>query len=167
MKRNINIPSMFYKEKRNGDKIFSFSDLPIIKTLAQVPKNYKITDLYLMASNCKFNYIFGDDIKNNQSVSNLVIFFSTHTEYSIDDMNAVLHNNIKISVHDDNEITFSFPKEYRYNKFITDFLKSFSYNPVNVISTLIKNKDKYLLIAKPDKLVKAYSNFEEFCNDNE
>ncbi len=158
---------MFYEVKENGDKIFSFSDLPIIKALEQVPKNYKISDLYLMASNYKSDYIFGDDIKNNQFISNLVVFFSTKTEYSIYDMNAVLYNNIKISVHDDNEITFSFPKEYKYTKFITDLLKSFNYSAPNVISMLIKNKDKYLLIAKPDKLVKAYSSFKEYCNDNE
>ncbi len=167
MDKNTNIPVMFYKEKENGDRLFSFSDFSIIKTLAQIPKSYKIADLYLMASNHKFNYIFDNDIKNKQFISNLVVFFTKNTEYSIDDMNVILHNNIKISVHDDNEITFSFPKSYKYNRFLTKMLNSFDYNSTNVISTLIKNSDKYLLIAKPDRLVKSYNKFDEYLTDTE
>ena len=167
MEKNTTIPLMLYQQKENGETMFSFSDLSILKALSQVPKTYKITNLYLMASNYKFNYIFGKDIKNKQYISNLVVFFKKNKEYSIDDMDAVLDNNIKISVHDDNEIAFSFPKDYKYNNFITNILESFSYNSTNVISTLKKNEDKYLLIAKPDKLVKTYTNFEQYCNNNE
>ena len=158
---------MLYDEKENGNVLFFFADLPIMKLLAQVPKSYRIKDLYLMASDYKLDYIFSDDIKNKQSIENLLNFFSTNTQYSIDDMDAVLQNDIKISIHDDNEITFLFPKEYKYKRLIHRLLNCINYNSNNVVSTLIKNKNEYLLIDKPDKLMKKYADFNEYWADNE
>jgi hypothetical protein len=167
MSERKNIPMMLYDEKENGNVLFFFADLPIMKLLSQTPKSYKIKDLYLMASDYKMQYIFSDDIKNKKSIQNLLHFFTTNTQYSIDDMDAVLQNNIKISIHDDNEISFLFPKEYRYGRFINRLLNSLNYNSINVRSTLLKNRNKYLLIKRPDKLIKKYANFDDYWADNE
>jgi len=167
MNDNNNVPMMFYDEKENGNILFLFADLPIMKILSQLPKSYKIKDLYLMASNYKMEYIYNDDIKHNKSIKNLLDFFANNQQYSIDDMDAVLQNDIKVSVHDDNEVSFLFPKTYKYNKFIYRLLYSLNYNPQSVIPTLIKNRNKYLLIDKPDKLIKQYSDFNDYWSENE
>lgn len=166
MKDN-NIPMMFYDEKENGNILFLVADLPIMKVLSQLPKSYKIKDLYLMASNYKMEYIYNDDIKHNKSIKNLLDFFANNQQYSIDDMDAVLQNDIKVSVHDDNEVTFLFPKTYKYTRFINKLLNSLNYNSKSVISTLVKNRNKYLLIDKPDILVKQYSDFNDYWAENE
>jgi hypothetical protein len=109
-----NTSMILYDERENGNILFFFADLPIMEILSYLPKNYKIKDLYLMASNYKGEYIFNDDIKNTKSVKNMVDFFTKNDQYSIDDMDATLQNDIIVSVHDDNEITFTFPKDYKY-----------------------------------------------------
>ena len=50
MNEKKNISMMLYDEKENGNVLFFFADLPIMKLLSQTPKSYKIKDLYLMAS---------------------------------------------------------------------------------------------------------------------
>lgn len=167
MNDNNNIPMMLYDERENGNILFLFADLPIMKILSNLPESYKIKDLYLMASNYKMEYIYNDDIKNKKSVKNLLEFFANNEQYSIDDMDAVLHNDIKVSVHDDNEVTFIFPKNYKYNRLINKLLNSFNFNSENVVSALKKNKSKYLLINRPDNVVKKYSNFDEYWSENE
>jgi hypothetical protein len=162
-----NTSMMLYDERENGNILFFFADLPIIEVLSFLPKSYKIKDLYLMASNYKQEYIFKDDIKNTKSVKNMVDFFTKNDQYSIDDMDATLQNDIEISVHDDNEITFTFPKDYKYNKFINKLLDKFNYNSENVVSALINNKNKYVSIGTPDSILKVYSDFSEYWHENE
>jgi len=167
MKDNKNIPMMLYDEKENGNILFLFADLPIMKVLSQLPKSYKIKDLYLMASDYKMEYIYNDDIKNKESVKNLIDFFIKNEQYSIDDMDAILQNDIRISVHDDNEVTFLFPKGFKYNRFINKLLNSLNFNSEKVISSLMKNKSKYLLIDRPNTIIKKYSDFNEYWSENE
>jgi len=167
MENYLNIPTMLYEEKDNGNTVFFFSGLPIMKLLSQVPKSYRIADLKLLASNYQFDYISNNDITKKQTITDLIDFFSSNTQYSIDDMDARLNNNINISIHDDNEITFLFPKGYSYNRLVNKLLTSMRYNSTDVISQLTANKSQYLLIERPDKLVKKYVNFNEYLSDNE
>jgi len=167
MKNNQTIPMMFYDEKENGSILFLFADLPIIEILSQLPKSYKFKDLYLMASNYKMEYIYNDDIKHGKSIKKLLDFFINNQQYSIDDMDAVLQNDIRVSVHDDNEITFLFPQAYKYTRFINKLLSKQNYNSEKVISTLVGNKNKYLIIDKPDKLIKKYTDFSDYWSENE
>ncbi len=165
--KDKNIPMMFYDETENGGNLFLFADVPVMEILSQLPKSYKIKDLYLMASNYDLEYIYSDDIKQKDSIEELVDFFTNNQQYSIDDMDIVCQNDVKISVHDDNELTFIFPKTYQYVRFIHKILDGLNYNSKSVVSKLVNNRNKYLLMDKPDILVKQYSDFNDYWAENE
>jgi hypothetical protein len=167
MEKYTNIPIMLYRKKENGSTIFFFSGLPIMEVLAQMPKIYQITDLKLMASTYQAEYIYNDDLECKQTIADLVHFFTLNSRYSIDDMDAVLENNIKISIHDDTEITFQFPKEYHCTGLLNKLLTNLEYNSSIVLSILVEYENQYLVIEKPDKLLKKYSDFNEYWKDNE
>jgi len=105
---------MQYNEKENGFFVFYFSGLPTLETLSEIPKNYGIKNLKFLASDYKLNYLYASDLTKKKTFNGVINFFKRNPDYSIDDLDAVLQNDIEISVHDDNEITFSFPKNYKY-----------------------------------------------------
>ena len=157
---------MYYNIKDNGKSIFYFNGFPIIKTLSELPKSYSFKQLKLMASASSQDYVFEDSI-NGKKLNDLIYFFNNNDQYSIDDMDAILQNDIRISVHDDNEVTFLFPKGFKYNRFINKLLNSLNFNSEKVISSLMKNKSKYLLIDRPNTIIKKYSDFNEYWSENE
>jgi len=95
------ISLMLYDVREKETTIFYFLGLPIIKTLSEMPKTFRIKDLKLMASNCKLNYIYADDLTKKDTIKDLVEYFSQNTDYSIDDMDAILQNNIEIGINSD------------------------------------------------------------------
>jgi len=158
---------MQYNEKENGFLVFYFSGLPVLDTLSEIPKNYEIKNLNFLASDYKLNYLYTSDLRKKDTINDLIRFLKKNSDYSIDDLDAVLQNDIEISVHDDNEITFSFPKTYKYIRIINKILNDFNFNSKNVLSQLKENKNQYLSIIQPDRLIKKYADFQAYCNDNE
>lgn len=165
MKKATDISLFLYEEKNNADVLFLMADLDMMKVLQNIPKDDTIIKLSLMASNEEMEYIYQDDIKNKQSIRDLVIFFSAHSSYSIDDMEMTLKNNIQISIHDDNEICFLSSKNQDYTDFINTLLQNLNYQANDLMTILFQNKNKYLLIQKPALLIKKYVNFDEYWTD--
>ncbi len=156
---------MLYNEKENGFLVFYFSGLPILETLSEIPKSYGIKDFKLLASNYQLNYIYPSDLAKKETVSDLINFFKLNPEYTIDNMDAVLQNDIEISIHDDSEITFTFPKTYKYDRIINKLLNDYKFNSKRVLLQLKENKNQYLSITQPDRLIKKYADFQTYCDD--
>jgi len=150
-------------KKKNIKKKFG---LPIIEVLECVPTEYLISELYFMASNYKQEYIFSQDFEKLETINDIVIILKTNLEHSIDDMKAVLQNDISIYIHDDMEISFQFPADFNYNSLINKILINNSFDSEKVISKLILHKNLYIKIKQPDIIEKIYNNFEEYCNEN-
>jgi hypothetical protein len=157
---------MYYNINDNGKSIFYFNGFPIIKTLSELPKSYSFKQLKLMASASSQDYVFEDSI-NGKKLNDIIYFFNNNDQYSIDDMDATLQNDIEISIHDDCEITFSFPVSYDYEQLIFRILDDYQYKPQSVINYLKTNKNKYVSIAIPDSILKVYSDFREYWHENE
>jgi len=158
---------MYYNINENGKSIFYFNGFPIIKTLSELPKSYGFKELKLMASDNKHEYIFEDNISKRKKFDDLIHFFNNNPEYSLDDLAGILQNDIEISIHDDCEITFTFPDSYDYKRIISRILVDYQYEPESVIRHLKSNKNKYLSIGRPDCVLKIYTDFKDYCTDNE
>lgn len=156
---------MLFNEKESGNAVFYFLGLPILQTLSELPKSYRLKELKLSASNQR-NSVYDKDFNQSNSLKDLIAFFVLNDDYSIDNMDAILQNDIKISVHDDNEITFSFPKQVRYKQLIKKILNDYNYHPDKVLAYLSANKNQYLSIKKPDILEKKYTDFREYWREN-
>ena len=157
---------MYYNVKDNGKSVFYFNGFPIIKTLSELPKSYRFKELKLMASASNQEYIFEDCIKTQKRLDDLIYFFNDNPEYSLDDLDGILQNDIEISIHDDSEITFSFPDNYNYEEIISKILEDYQYKSKSVINHLKTNKSKYLSIERPDSVLKIYANFKDFGLDD-
>ncbi len=158
---------MYYNIKDNGKSIFYFNGFPIIKTLSELPKSYSFKELKFMASGGNPEYVFEDSLKKRKKIDDLIHFFNANPEYSLDDLDGILQNDIEISIHDDIEISFSFPVNYNYNEIISRILDDYQYKSENVINHLKTNKSKYISIERPDCVLKIYSDFKDFCHEEE
>jgi len=157
---------MLYRQREDNKIVFYFSGLPIIDVLECVPYEYLISELYFMASNYKHEYIFAQDFEKVETISDIVIFLKTNLEYSIDDMNAILQNNIGIYIHDDMEISFLFPADFSYKSLINKILTNNSFDSEIIFNYLQQHKNLYIKIKQPNIIEKIYNNFEEYYNEN-
>ncbi len=157
---------MFYDLKENGNTIFYFNGLPILETLSEIPKSYRFKELGFMASNNQ-DYIFADDIQKRNGVEDLVRYFTLNSQYSLDNLDAVFYNDIKLSIHDDTELTLTFPKNFNYNRLIKKILTGYKYSFQSVITHLKTNRNKYLTIKRPDNVIKIYHDFKEYWNEKD
>lgn len=154
--------AILYDEKSDGSVQFFLSGFSIMEILSELPSEYLIADLKLMASNSNMNYIYSEDLEDKSSIASVLKFFDVNNDYAVDNMDVIFQNRIEISIHDENEIEFLFPKETEFEKIINSILKRLEFNSKEVISKLIKNKNEYLLFERPNKLIKKYKSFEEY-----
>jgi len=163
---NSAIELMYYGEKENLNQHFYFFGLSIAEILHYFPKNSKIVNLNFVAQ-YKNDCINQNDLKNKESLNELITFINKHNQFDFFEFDTTLSNNIQISSHDDCEISLTFPTKFKYNALLNKLLTKHNYNSEKVISELMENKNLYIKMKQPDIIEKVYRNFDEFWHEND
>jgi len=138
-----------------------WNSLDLFKTL---PSNLKFNNISFMASDYQ-NYIYNSDIKLD-SINDCLQYFTKNSNFSIDNFDAELENNIYIGSHDDGEIHLKIPYYIDYKPIINNLLQLYDFDSEKIIKNLFENENLFLKIESPNIIEKIYNNFEEYCNEN-
>ncbi len=149
-----------YLKNGQDELYFYFLGVPTTDLFYILPKKLKINKISLLASHLH-NYIYDSDIKLN-SVNDCYRYFNSNCEYTIDDLDAELENQLYIGSHDNSEIHIKFPKDFNYKDIIYKLLERYHFEPKTVVELLINNENKYLEIGAPNKLINSYLQFSDY-----
>jgi len=160
-----NIRLMLYDEPDKNTCMLYLLGLSPIQILMSFPKNCKIKELKLVASKSQ-HYIYPDDIKQKDTITQLVKYFNKNNEYTIDDLTAILDDNTQIFAHDDCEMTIIMSKIDKNEKILYNILTNQKYNANSVFERLKELQKQYVIFKQPDILTSQYSTFDEYLNRN-
>jgi hypothetical protein len=128
--------------KNQDDELyFYFLGVPTTDLFYILPKKLKFKKISLLASNLH-NYIYDSDIKPN-SINDCYRYFNSNSEYTIDNFDAELENQVYIGSHDNTEIHIKFPKTFNYKRIIYKLLEKYQYDPQKVIELLINTYTQF------------------------
>ncbi len=160
--QNINRIELAYLKKEKDILYFYFLGVPTLDLLDILPQKLKFNKISFLASRLH-DIIYDTDIKVN-TVNDCYKFFKANTDYTIDDLDAELENNLYIGSHDNNEIHIKFPKGFNYKSIIIKLLRKYKFEPATIIDFLIKNENKYLVVETPNRLLNIYLQFDDYRN---
>ena len=160
--KNINKIELAYLKMDKDILYFYFFGVPTLDLFDILPKKLKFNKISFLASYLQ-DFIYDCDVKVN-TVNDCYKFFKTNTNYTIDDLDAELENNLYIGSHDNSEIHIKFPKDYNYKSIIIKLLRKYKFEPNAMIELLIQNENKYLEFETPNKLLHTYLRFDDYRN---
>ncbi len=160
-----NIKLMLFGESDGNNILFYLLGINTLNALSDLPKTFKFKELNFIASKNQDEYIYPDDVSKKQTINDLINYFKK-SEYIIDDLEAVLDNNIKIFAHDDYEMSITCSNKDSYKALICKILKNHKFNPEIIYQYLIDSKNQYIQVETPDKIINSFATFEEYLMIN-
>lgn len=67
-------------------------------------------------------------------------------------------------MHDDYEVSFKIPQKENYKLWVLKFIRHLNYD-IRINEFFLNNMDQYVLIQKPNKILKIYNSFKDYLDD--
>ena len=156
---------MLYEKAQSGQvKFFVLGGLPL-NFLDVLPDELMINALKLMAS-AGAELIYPEDLGAVPTVLSLSKALQKYSEIHVDDLWLALENDMEYSVHDNSEMTLTFPNELCALNLTHRWLETEGYDADGVWAILKKYSKSYVLITPLNHVNAVFETFDAYLEHN-
>jgi hypothetical protein len=134
------------------------STLQITKTIAD---ERKIRKLKILAFDLDDEILDTQIDESLKTIHDFNSFFSERSEFFIHDCEIELDDNLKVSSHDDGEVSIAMPLDSKDNVLIDQIFQAFNLNK-NLISVIKSKPGHYFSINKEGRIFEDFKDFDDY-----
>ncbi len=160
----LSIQLLSYDKPSELTERFYFLETSTLQATSLMPQNKKIISSNIVAYNNENEYLDEQTIEMFKTVSDFNIYFINNPEYYIHDCDLKFENNIKLSSHDDGEVSIQFPCGSTDQTIINKIFSKYNLDR-KLIDTLKNKSGHYIAIDKQNNITADYKDFDEYLRE--
>jgi hypothetical protein len=160
----LTIQLLSYDRPTELTERFYFLEMSTLQATTLLPRPKKVISNKIFAYTEDNKYLDDNTTESFKTVADFNDFFLTNPDYYIHNCEIELENGIKLSSHDDGEVSVQFPMDSTEQIIIDNIFEKYKLDK-KLIDILKSNPGHYFAIDKQNKVTGDFVNFEDYLKN--